>query len=201
MSEDTYFTIEKASEGLFKSKGSKFLGFAFPVQDEDMVKEHLQTLKKKYHDARHHCYAYRIGKAEPFQFRLCDDGEPSGTAGRPIYGQILSKHITNVLVIVVRYFGGTLLGTSGLIQAYKTAAEDAIKNAVIEQKLILETLQLHFEYEKMNSVMKIIKEESIRVIHQDFQLECRMDVMVRRNLKPEILKKFSLIKNIEIRAI
>jgi uncharacterized YigZ family protein len=198
MSADTYYTITNASEGLFKNKGSKFLAFAYPADDENVVKEHIQNLKKKYHDARHHCYAYRIGTDEPFRYRMNDDGEPSGTAGKPIYGQILSKEVTNILIAVVRYFGGTLLGTSGLIQAYKAAAEDALDNARIEQKVISEKLRLHFSYDTMNAVMRIIKDESIEVKHQDFQEECRMEVLVRRNMKDIILKRFSLIENLKI---
>ena len=158
----------------------------------------IKVLKKKYHDARHHCYAYRIGTSEPFRFRMNDDGEPSGTAGKPIYGQILSKQITNILIAVVRYFGGTLLGTSGLIQAYRAAAEDALNNAEIEQKVICEKIRLHFSYDKMSTVMRIIREESIEIIHQDLQVECEMEVLVRRNFKSLIVKKFSSIENLEI---
>lgn len=197
MSVDTYKTITNSSEGLYKNKGSKFLAFAFPVENELKVKEHMQALKKKYHDARHHCYAYRIGTGEPYHYRTNDDGEPSGTAGKPIYGQILSKQVTNILIAVVRYFGGTLLGTSGLIEAYKTAAEESLINAEIKQKVILEKIRLHFSYDKINAVMKIIKDESIEVAHQDFQLECEMDILVRRSLKIKLLNRFSLIENLE----
>jgi uncharacterized YigZ family protein len=201
MSEDTYNTISDKSKGLFKDRGSKFLAFAYPVDNEIEVKKHIVTLKKKYHDARHHCYAYRIGTAEPFRFRLNDDGEPSGTAGKPIYGQILSKQLTNVLIVVVRYFGGTLLGTSGLIQAYRAAADDALNNAEIEQKVMHVKLRLHFTYNKMNAVMKIIKDESIEVTRQDFQEECELEVYVRRKLKDLIEKRFSLVEGLKITMI
>lgn len=198
MSADTYKTITKPSEGLFKNKGSKFLAFAFPADNENIVKNHIKALKKKYHDARHYCYAYRIGTGESFRYRFNDDGEPSGTAGKPIYGQILSKQVTNILIVIVRYFGGTLLGTSGLIQAYKTAAEDALNNAEIEQKEILEELRLHFPYDKVNAVMTVIKDKSIKVSSQDFRENCMMELLVRKNGKSEILKRFSLIKNLKI---
>lgn len=201
MSEDTYNTISDISHGLYKDRGSKFLAFAYPVDNEILVKKHIATLKKEFHDARHHCYAYRIGTVEPFRFRMNDDGEPSGTAGKPIYGQILSKQVTNVLIVVVRYFGGTLLGTSGLIQAYRAAAEDALNNAEIEQKVMRVRLRLHFSYNKINTVMKIIKNESIEVIRQDFQEECEMEVYVRRKLKDLMEKRFSLIEGLTITKI
>ena len=198
MSPDTYKTIAGSSKGLYKNKGSKFLSFAFPVEDETAVKQHLQELKKKFHGARHHCYAYRIGKGEPFKYRMNDDGEPSGTAGKPIYGQIVSSEVTNILIAVVRYFGGTLLGTSGLIQAYRTAAENALNNARIEEKEILEKLQLKFSYDAMNTVMHIIKDESIRIMHQDFRESCSMELLVRRDLKSRILKRFSFIRDLKV---
>ncbi|GHS86916.1 hypothetical protein FACS1894201_08010 [Bacteroidia bacterium] len=154
---DTYLSIAKLSTGIYKSKGSKFLAFAIPVSDEDSIKMQVTLLKKKYHDARHHCYAYIIGyQAE--QFRVNDDGEPSGTAGRPIHGELRSRNLTNVLVVVVRYFGGTLLGTSGLIKAYKEAAADALNNAEIVQQTVMTELLVQFLYEKTGDVMKILKE-------------------------------------------
>lgn len=201
MSTDTYFTISGASEGLFKNKGSRFLAFAFPVQDENEVKDHVQFLKKQYHNARHHCYAYRIGVEEPYLFRMNDDGEPSGTAGKPIFGQILSKQLTNILIVVVRYFGGTLLGTSGLIQAYKAAAEDALLNSTIMQNVVKEKLHLQFGYQEMNAVMRVVKEESVEITQQDFQEECKMDVLVPRKLKDAVLRRLILIEKLNISEI
>ncbi len=158
MSSDTYRTIASPAEGIYKDKGSKFLAFAFPVSDKQQVEQHISELRKKYFDARHHCYAYRIGENE---FRKNDDGEPSGTAGNPIYGQILSHDITNVLIVVVRYFGGTLLGTSGLIKAYKNATTDSLQNASIIECVRTSTLTINFPYEKTSAVMKFLKDNNI----------------------------------------
>ena len=145
---DSYRTIESNSEGNFKDRGSKFLAFAFPVQNEEQIKIFIGDLKKRYHDARHHSYAYRIYPENPV-YRVNDDGEPSGTAGKPIYGQILSNNLMNILIVVVRYFGGTLLGTSGLINAYRAAALDCIDKARIIERTIESTLILNFDYEKL----------------------------------------------------
>ncbi|OFX54518.1 MAG: YigZ family protein, partial [Bacteroidetes bacterium GWA2_30_7] len=150
---DTYLTIESQSEGLFKDKGSKFIAFAIPVCNEDEIKQHLESIRKKYYDARHHCYAYRLG-LEGNIYRTNDDGEPSNTAGKPIYGQILSNELTNVLIIVVRYFGGILLGTGGLINAYKSASANAIANAKIIKKTEDTLLKIIFDYTITNDVMK-----------------------------------------------
>ncbi|MDR1740006.1 MAG: YigZ family protein [Bacteroidales bacterium] len=158
MPTDTYRTIANPVEGIYKDKGSKFLAFAFPVSDKHQAEEYVAGLRKKYFDARHHCYAYRIGENE---FRINDDGEPSGTAGKPIYGQILSQDITNILIVVVRYFGGTLLGTSGLIKAYKNATADALQNASIIECVRTSTLTINFPYEKTSAVMKILKDNDI----------------------------------------
>jgi uncharacterized YigZ family protein len=161
---DTYKTIATPSEGIYKEKGSKFLAFAFPVNSKEEVEKNIEEIRKKYFDARHHCYAWRLLGATPTMnstFRCNDNGEPSGTAGKPIYGQILSNEITNILVIVVRYFGGILLGTGGLTKAYKQAAQDAIQNATIVQRTITESIQITFQYEKTSAVMKILKENSI----------------------------------------
>lgn len=201
MSADTYFTISGASEGLFKNKGSRFLAFAFPVKDENEAKDHVQILKKQYHNARHHCYAYRIGTEEPYMIRMNDDGEPSGTAGKPIFGQILSKQLTNILIVVVRYFGGTLLGTSGLIKAYKAAAENALMNSTIKQNVLKEKLHLHFGYQEMNAVMSVVKEESVEITQQDFQEECNMDISVPRKVKDSVLRRLMLIEKLNISEV
>ena len=176
---DVFRTIQSLSEGTYKEKGSKFLAFAAPVQTTDEVKELLAYYKKEYYDARHVCYAYRIG-AEESEFRYNDDGEPSGTAGKPIYGQILSNELTNILIIVVRYFGGIKLGTSGLITAYKDAAADAIFNGKIVEKTIDITFSVSFQYEYLNAVMRIIKEEEITVLEQHFDNNCLMKLLVRK---------------------
>lgn len=157
LNSDTYHTIESISTGLFKDRGSKFFGFAYPVQTLDDVKQALESLKKEYYDARHHCYAYRI-KPESPEFRANDDGEPSNTAGMPIYNQILSHDLWNVLIIVVRYFGGTKLGASGLINAYKESASLALSEAVTLEKYLMESMQIQFPYELTNDVMRIIKD-------------------------------------------
>jgi uncharacterized YigZ family protein len=145
---DTYLTISNVAEGLFKDKGSRFISFAFPVSSEKEIKPHLEKIKNEYHDARHHCFAYMLGK-DRTTFRSFDDGEPSGTAGKPILGQIQSKGLTNILIVVIRYFGGTLLGTSGLINAYRTSAADAINHSQIITKTIKCSCLVHFDYSKM----------------------------------------------------
>ena len=180
MFDDTYHTIQAPSEGLYKEKGSKFLAFAFPVRTVDEVKAHLDRLRKDYFDARHHCYAYILGPNKD-AFRANDDGEPSGTGGRPIYGQLLSADLTDTLIVVVRYFGGILLGASGLANAYKTAARDAIQNATVVEKTIDIRYRLHFEYAAMNDVMRIIKDFGLVPRNQDFNLDCRLDVEVRQS--------------------
>ena len=154
---DTFHTIRESAEGIYKEKGSKFMAFAFPVRSEEEIKERMEILKKEYHDARHHCYAWRLG-AEMEQFRSNDDGEPSGSAGPPILGQIRSKNLTNILVVVVRYFGGTLLGVGGLIQAYKSAAADALEHADIVLEKVYSRWEVQFGYPRMNDIMRLVKE-------------------------------------------
>jgi len=160
---DSYKTIKAKSEGLFKDKGSKFLSYAFPVETEEEIKEILIQIKKEHHSARHHCYAWRLG-TEEITFRANDDGEPSSTAGKPILGQLLSFELTNILVVVVRYFGGTLLGTGGLINAYRTAAAEAIKNAKTVTRVVEDKFTLKFTYNEMNDVMQIIKQENLNIL-------------------------------------
>lgn len=184
--EDTYRTIETKAEGLYKEKGSKFMAFAFPVYTEEEVKIILSDLRDKYYDARHHCYAYRLG-ADKKKFRANDDGEPSSTAGKPILGQILSSDLTNILIVVVRYFGGIKLGVSGLIHAYRTAAADAIAHACLVEKTEDEIFRIRFDYTVLNEVMRILKEEEPEVAERDFSMECRMTLSVRRG-KVAVLK-------------
>ena len=185
MSGDTYRTIVAPSQGLYKEKGSKFLAFAYPISAVEEVKPILERLRKEYYDARHHCYAYVLG-ADKDCFRVNDDGEPSGTGGRPIHGQMLSADLTNMLIVVVRYFGGILLGASGLANAYKAAARDAIDNATIVEKTVDVTFHLQFEYALMNDVMRIVKDFGLTCRNQDFNLDCRMDVSIRKSEAPRL---------------
>lgn len=176
--EDTYKTISKTSEGLFKDKGSKFISYAFPVESEDEIRNIVLTIKKEHHSARHHCYAWRLGH-EKLVFRANDDGEPSSTAGKPILGQIQSYDLTNILIVVVRYFGGTLLGVSGLINAYRNAAQDAILQAEIIEKLVEKQLLIEFDYGVMNEVMKILKDEKLPQNEPKFDLRCQIKTQIR----------------------
>ncbi len=164
---DTYLTIQNPTEGLFKDKGSKFFAYAFPIQTEEEIKLHITQLKKQHHGARHWCYGFRLG-ADKKLFRANDDGEPSGTAGKPILNQIISADVTDVLVIVVRYFGGTLLGTSGLIQAYKTAAAEALQQAVVVTKYITQICQVNFNTEVTNLVMRFLKDFDAQIVEHTF---------------------------------
>lgn len=195
--EDTYKTILATAEGIYKEKGSKFLAYAYPIGSEDEVKEHVQKLKKEYFDARHHCYAYRMGgKGE--LFRANDDGEPSGTAGKPILGQLLSNELTNILVVVIRYFGGIKLGTSGLIYAYKTATADAIANAEIVERTIDEQLNISFGYAVMNDVMRIIKEEQPDILSQQLDMACRISLAIRKSKADKLKERLRKVEGLEI---
>lgn len=186
---DTYKTIAAPSEGLYKEKGSKFLAFAYPVQTELKIKEHLESLRKQYYDARHHCYAYVLGPRQEV-YRANDDGEPSATAGRPIHGQILSQGLTDVLVVVVRYFGGTKLGTSGLINAYKTATLDALQQAEVIEKIVMQRYRVRFPYEKMNQVMRIVKDLQLQVVEQQSDMQCVLVLAVRLSESQRCYDKF-----------
>ena len=189
---DEYRTLAELSNGSFKDKGSKFFAFAFPVSSEDEIKIILADLRKKYYDARHHCYAYRLGH-EKLKYRANDDGEPSSSAGKPILGQLLSYDLTDVLIVVIRYFGGTLLGVPGLINAYRSAARDAIEDGKIVVLTVKDKIQIIFDYLSMNSVMKIIKEEDAKIINQSYDMECTIDIEVRRKLTSRIIKKLNKI--------
>ncbi len=195
--DDFYRTIEKPTEGLFRDRNSKFLAFGFPVVTADQVTDILTTLRKKYHDARHHCYAYRIGPQKDL-FKFNDDGEPSGTAGKPIYNQIVANDLSDVLVVVVRYFGGTLLGTGGLINAYKSATAEMFLNASFVIKYISECYLLEFPYEKMNAVMKILKEENLIPLEPVYDESCSLKVLIRKGRAGGFLQKSSVFKEINI---
>lgn len=200
MFDDTYRTIKEPAEGLYKEKGSKFLAFAFPVNSAEEVKGHLERLRKEYFDARHHCYAYILGPTKD-AYRANDDGEPSGTGGRPIYGQLLSADLTDTLVVVVRYFGGVLLGASGLANAYKTAARDAISHAEIVEKTIDVRYRLNFEYVAMNDVMRIIKDFGLVPTNQDFNLDCRLDVSVRQSQSNRFYDAVAQLRTVKIEVL
>ena len=186
METDVYKTIAASSEGIYKEKGSRFISLAYPVVTEDEIREIVSRLKEKYYDARHHCYAWRLGAAKT-HFQANDDGEPSSTAGKPILGQIQSNDLTNILIVVVRYFGGIKLGVSGLINAYREAAADAIANAEIIEKTVDEQLKIQFSYLAMNDVMKIVKEISPEVLERNFEMACEMLLAIRQKDMP-ILK-------------
>lgn len=190
--EDTYQTISGKAEGLYKEKGSKFIALAFPVTSEEEVKEILASLRKEYHDARHHCYSYIIGfKGE--HWRANDDGEPSGTAGRPIHGQIQSFNLTNTLIVVIRYFGGTKLGVSGLINAYKTAAADALEHSNIIVNTVKDIYKITFGYLAMNDIMKLVKEENLGLMEQNFDTSCFIVVGIRQGRTASVLGKIEKI--------
>lgn len=200
MAEDLYRTIERVSEGVYKEKGSKFISYAYPVSSEEEIKIIVSDIKKQYYDARHHCYAYMLGH-EKNNYRAVDDGEPSSTAGKPILGQILSNEITNVLIVVVRYFGGTKLGVGGLITAYKSAAADALANNKIIEKTLDAYFQLEYDYILMNSVMKIIKDENLEIIKQDFNNLCLMQLKVRESFFEIIKSKVEKIGEIKLKLL
>lgn len=195
--DDTYLTIDLPSEGLYKEKMSKFLAFAEPCRTVEEAKEIVTRYKKEYFDARHVCWAYMLG-SDRLTFRSNDDGEPSGTAGKPILGQINSFNLTDLCVIVVRYFGGIKLGTSGLIEAYRTAAAEALGAAEVVEKLVEEQLTVHFEYPLMGEAMRIVKEEGATVLCQDFQLDCRLTLSLRKSLMPKMRQRFDDILGISI---
>lgn len=200
MFEDTYRTIASPAQGLYKEKGSKFLAFAFPVSSVDEVKGHLDRLRKDYYDARHHCYAYILGPAKD-SYRLNDDGEPSGTGGRPIHGQLLSLDLTDTLVVVVRYFGGILLGASGLANAYKTAARDALENASVIEKTVDIVYRLRFEYVLLNSVMRVVKDFGLTVRSQDFNLDCSLVVVVRQSESVRLYDTLVKLRGVSVEVV
>lgn len=195
--EDTYKTITSLSEGIYTEKRSKFIAIAIPVRTLEEVKSHLETYQKKYYDARHVCYAYMLGH-ERLNFRANDNGEPSGTAGKPILGQINSNELTDILIIVVRYFGGIKLGTSGLIVAYKAAAAEAIANATIIEKTVNDDISVVFEYPYMNDIMRIVKEEEPEILEQSYDMDCVMRLRIRRSMMPKLRSRLEKVETARI---
>jgi uncharacterized YigZ family protein len=193
--EDTYKTIEGQSEAIYTEKRSKFIAIAIPVRTLTEVKAHLEEYQKKYYDARHVCYAYMLG-AERKEFRANDNGEPSGTAGKPILGQINSNELTDILIIVVRYFGGIKLGTSGLIVAYRTAAAQAIAEATIIEKTVDQDVKIVFEYPFMNDVMRIVKEEAPEILEQSYDMDCIMRLRIRKSLMPRLHARLEKVETL-----
>lgn len=200
MFEDTFKTIQQESQGLYTEKGSKFIALAFPVKTEEEIKTHLAAIKKTYYDARHHCYAYILG-ADKLTYRINDDGEPSGTAGRPIYGQLLSKDITNTLVVVVRYFGGTKLGVPGLINAYRSATIDALENNQIIEKTVDEYYKVSFDYLDMNKVMQILKSEYVTITNQDYDERQIISFFIRRREADKVVSALKKIEGAKVEVV
>ncbi len=199
--DDVYLTLSKASaEGVYKEKGSKFLAYAYPLTDPDRADDLVQLLKKMHPKARHWCYAWRTGVENP-SFRYNDDGEPNNSAGKPIYGQIQSFGLTNVLIVVVRYFGGTKLGVGGLISAYRSAARLALENAVIVEKMLTEELHLRFEYANLEKVMRLIKDNSLDMLSQEMELDCFFKISVRKNNVEQIVKLFEGLRCVEVKEV
>ncbi len=198
--EDIYKTIEGTSEGVYKEKGSKFIARAYHVENEEEIKAVLLNLRKEFYDARHHCYAWRVDvRAE--KTRSNDDGEPSGTAGKPILNQLLSFELYDVLLVVIRYFGGTKLGVSGLINAYKTASREALENANIVEKEIRDLYQVDFEYPLMNSVMRIIKEDNLAVVGQHFDNHCTIELALRLSTINKSTNRLSKIHGVKLKKL
>lgn len=200
MFDDTYLTIEDRAEGVYKEKGSKFISLAFPVTTQEEIREIVKDIKKEYFDARHHCYAYILGHDKSV-FRTNDDGEPSSTAGKPIYGQLLSKDLTNILVVVVRYFGGTKLGVSGLIQAYKQATIDVLNNSKIIEKTVDEVYSVSFDYSLMNDVMKVMKEYDLHQQNHKFENDCYLEFRIRKRDSKVVVDNLKFIDNVLVEFI
>jgi uncharacterized YigZ family protein len=198
--DDTYKTISSHSEGTYRDKGSKFIAFAFPIKSDEEVKDILQKLRAEHPKARHFCWALRLSPDRSI-FRIQDDGEPSGTAGRPILNTILSADLTNLLIVVVRYFGGTLLGVPGLINAYKTAAAEAIKESKIVEKTVNDIYEIRFDYMAMNDVMKLVKDEQLNILDQNFDNTCTMQLEIRKSSLNTILGKIEKLERIDIKYL
>lgn len=197
--DDTYKTIVERAEAVYTEKRSKFIAVALPVRTVGEVKNYLEEFQKKYYDARHVCYAYMLG-AERTLFRANDNGEPSGTAGKPILGQINSNELTDILIVVVRYFGGIKLGTSGLIVAYRTAAAQAIAEATVVEKTVDEDVCVVFEYPFMNDVMRIVKEEEPRILEQSYDMDCSMTLRIRKSMMPRLRSRLEKVETLYFKS-
>jgi len=200
MTEDQYNTISVPTTGNYKDKGSKFFSFAYPVTSESEIKDILKELRKKYYDARHFCFAYRLG-ADKSIYRDSDDGEPANSAGKPIMRQIQSKNLTDILIVVIRYFGGTLLGISGLIKAYGSAAYDALNNSEIVTKTVYNTIKINIPYTYNNIVQKIIREEKLKIINQSFEQICSFIINIKQSDTQRIIERFKHIEDIECKIL
>ncbi|SEM69416.1 uncharacterized protein, YigZ family [Mucilaginibacter gossypiicola] len=196
--DDTYKTIENPAEGIFRDRGSKFLAYAFPINSENDIKAIVTQLKSEHPKANHHCWAMRL-TIDRSVFRVNDDGEPSGTAGRPILNTLLSKDLTNILVVVVRYFGGTLLGVPGLINAYKVATEEALNQSVIISKTVNDVYTVSFDYLQMNDVMRIIKDENLTIVNQVFDNDCSIQLSIRKMQVEQALFKLSKVSGTKLK--
>jgi uncharacterized YigZ family protein len=196
--DDTYKTIEKPTEGVFRDRGSKFLAYAYPISSENEIKAIVAGLKSEHPKANHHCWAMRL-TIDRSVFRVNDDGEPSGTAGRPILNTLLSKDLTNLVVVVVRYFGGTLLGVPGLINAYKVATEEALNQSVIISKTINDVYTVSFDYLQMNDIMRIIKEENLLILNQQFDNDCSIRLSIRKTQVEQALFKLSKVSGAKVK--
>ena len=196
--EDTYLTIEKPYDGIFRDRGSKFMAYAYPIKSEQDIKEILASLKKEHPKANHHCWAIRWG-TDRSVFRLNDDGEPSGTAGRPILNILLSRNLTNIAVVVIRYFGGTLLGVPGLINAYKSATEQALNEALIVEKTLNDVYSLKFDYLQMNEVMKIIKDDYLEILQQQFDNDCSIQLSIRKTQVNQSVAKLQKLSSVKVK--
>lgn len=198
--EDQYKTINEPSEGIFRDKGSKFIAYSYPFTDENKLKDILSDIKSLHPKARHHCYAYRLGMDRSV-FRINDDNEPAGSAGRPILNTLLANDLTNILVIVVRYFGGTLLGIPGLINAYKSATQESINNVTIVEKYQKDLYRIEFDYLQMNNVMRIIKDESLDIQSQNFDNNCKMEIAIRTSLVNRVTANLSALSDIKLKYL
>lgn len=198
--EDTYKTLAAPTEGLFKDKGSKFIAYAYPFYDTVLLKDMLGEVKALHPKARHHCWAYRLS-TDRSVFRINDDGEPSGTAGRPILNVLLSRDLTNVLVIVVRYFGGTLLGVPGLINAYKSATIDAMDQGLLIEKTVNDVYRVHFDYLHMNEIMRVMKEQQLNIIQQDFSNDCSLVFEIRQGHVNQALEKIQALEGVKVQYV
>ncbi len=194
---DTYLTVANFCEGFFKDRNSKFVSLVFPVSSEEEILEIYKQVKKKYHDAHHHCFAYRLGALRE-KYRASDDGEPANSAGKPILAQIDARNLTNILIIVVRYFGGTLLGVGGLINAFRTATIDALSKAEIITRIVEIPVEITFDYAAMNNVMRVIKDENLKPVNQKFEQNCSLTVSVRKSVLEKIIEKLTKIETVRI---